>query len=220
MVFLILTRSFNICRNDLSLCISNVPKLCSVYSAAFLSEKPNVISSVTSCMQTVLNECMAPAATESNIEQYKSEIRKIYELLKSCMKYTYHMAWKSVLYLLATMYKVRCKHSYRIICVAIFRTLVFHSFFHLQTCGRTCSDFMIDYLRELADLRDSDEYAYEKEIDNIFSGAIQSIGPEKIILQIPLQVNIIIFKKQCVDFTRQYFKSLIQFRQSLMKSLF
>lgn len=48
---------------------------------------------------------------------------------------------------------------------------------------------MIDYLRELADLRDSDEYAYEREIDNIFAGAIESMGPEKIILQIPLQVN-------------------------------
>lgn len=58
-------------------------------------------------MQTVLSECIAPAATESNIEQHESEIRNIFELLKNCMKYTYHMAWKSVLYLLATMYKVR-----------------------------------------------------------------------------------------------------------------
>lgn len=110
------------------------------------------------------------------------------------MKYTYHMAWKSVLYLLATMYKVRCQHSDFKICKTAVRIFVLHISFHLQNCGRTCSDFMIDYLRELADLRDSDEYAYEKEIDNIFGGAIESIGPEKIILQIPLQVNMILFE--------------------------
>lgn len=56
-------------------------------------------------------------------------------------------------------------------------------------CGKTCQEFMIDCLKSLADLRDSDDFAYENEVDHVFGAAIESIGPELIIREIPLQVR-------------------------------
>lgn len=48
---------------------------------------------------------------------------------------------------------------------------------------------MIKCLQTLADLRESDEFPYENEVDQVFGSAIESFGPEIIIKEIPLQVK-------------------------------
>lgn len=93
-------------RNDLSLCISNVPKIITVCTAALLSERKEVINNTTLTMKAILKDCVALAAKEENIKQYEPHIRKVFDLLTGCLKYQYHSAWKQVLFLLATMYKV------------------------------------------------------------------------------------------------------------------
>lgn len=60
----------------------------------------------------------------------------------------------------------------------------------MQVCGKTCHHFMMSCLKTLADLRETDEFPYENEVEQVFGSAIESIGPEIIIKEIPLQVSI------------------------------
>lgn len=48
---------------------------------------------------------------------------------------------------------------------------------------------MISCLKSLADLRESDQFPYENEVEQVFAFAIETIGPQVIIQQVPLQVK-------------------------------
>lgn len=86
--------------------MSNVPKIFAICTAALLSERKEVINNGTLTMKAILKDCLAWASTEENIQQYETSVKKVFETLTGCLKYQYHAAWKQVLFLLGTMYKV------------------------------------------------------------------------------------------------------------------
>ncbi|XP_065225448.1 RRP12-like protein [Planococcus citri] len=151
----------NLAKNDLSLCASNTPKIFDVCAPALCSERKEVITNSTLTMNAILKDCVAPIASEQNQPQYETILKKIFDILTGCLKYQYHNARKQVLFLLGTMYKV---------------------------CGQTCHEFMIDCLKTLANDRESEEFQYGNEIEQVFAYAIETIGPQTIIKQVPIQI--------------------------------
>lgn len=58
-----------------------------------------------------------------------------------------------------------------------------------KVAGKTCSDLLINSLKSLCEIRDSYKFSYNNELEHAVGSAIRSMGPEKVLGVISLQVN-------------------------------
>ncbi|XP_039293238.1 RRP12-like protein [Nilaparvata lugens] len=145
-------------RSNLSLCMQHLPRLLSTAVALWLSARPDVMNAATLTIKACLEDCVAPAA--ATLAPVAADIDKVVQLMRSTLTYKYHGVWSHVLHLFGVLFKA---------------------------CGKSCSKALLPCLKELAELRDSAVFAYMNELDYCLGMAVRSLGPELVLLAIPLQ---------------------------------
>ncbi|XP_071441432.1 RRP12-like protein [Hetaerina americana] len=158
----------NLAQQDLNLCMGNIPRLFSTCTQLWLSDRQEILTGATNTLHTVTKDCisLANAAILEDREKHSSyiqHIQKAFGFVGAGLKYQYHSAWKHVFLLLSIMFEV-CS-------------------------GGPCLKFMVPSLGLLADLRDSDKFAYTREVDMAVGKAIASFGPKIVLSAIPFTIT-------------------------------
>ncbi|XP_046383339.1 RRP12-like protein [Ischnura elegans] len=170
----------NLAKQDLNLCMGNIPRFFSACTQLWLSDRQEILSGATSAMHTVTKDCisLANAAIVEDPEKHSSyiqNIQKAFGFVGSGLKYQYHSAWKHVFLLLSTMFEV-CS-------------------------GGPCQKFLVPLLTPLADLRDSDKFTYTREVDSAIGKAVTSFGPKVVLTAIPFTIT---GQEKSYDFPRSW----------------
>nr|XP_018898188.1 PREDICTED: RRP12-like protein [Bemisia tabaci] len=162
---LVLQEGFiNLSKLDLSVCMLNLPRIFTICSNLWLTNNEGICQSATLTLKSVIDECIALAmSTLENAQKFNLIIEKVFTILQNGLRLQFQNVWKSVLRLLNLMYKV---------------------------CGKHCSSFLLPYLKTLAELRDADESNYALEIENVIGSAVFSMGPERVLEVVPLQITL------------------------------
>nr|CAD7586449.1 unnamed protein product [Timema genevievae] len=152
----------NLRRIDLPLCCSTLPRLFSTLTQLWMSEKPEIRNGTTLTLKAVILDCLPLACSPEIFPRNEQLLAKMFNTVENGLKYQYNLAWNHVLLVLAAMF---------------------------ETCGATCSKFMLPCLKSLADLRDSYKFSYTNELEHAVGKAVKSMGPEVVLQVIPLQIT-------------------------------
>lgn len=148
---------------DVVISCNTLPKIIKTLTQLWLSERPEVMNATTHALQTILEDCVAPACATSDVaEQFSANLEKCINSIESCLGYQYNKAWHQVLHIIAVMFKVAGKH---------------------------CSHLLLNCLKQLAELRDSYKFSYNNELENAVGAAIKSMGPDVVLNIISLKKN-------------------------------
>lgn len=60
----------------------------------------------------------------------------------------------------------------------------------LQVAGRNCGELLMNCIKSLSEIRDSYKFSYNNELEHAIGAALRSMGPEKVLSVIKLQVLI------------------------------
>nr|CAD7457370.1 unnamed protein product [Timema tahoe] len=152
----------NLRRIDLPLCCSTLPRLFSTLTQLWMSEKPEIRNGTTVTLKAVILDCLPLACSPELFPRNEQLLAKMFNTVENGLKYQFNLAWNHVLLVLAAMF---------------------------ETCGATCSKFMLPCLKSLADLRDSYKFSYTNELEHAVGKAVKSMGPEVVLQVIPLQIT-------------------------------
>ncbi|KAK6185603.1 hypothetical protein SNE40_007802 [Patella caerulea] len=158
----------NLARIDEKLGISHLPKLFSVGMTCLLSNKPEVASSASKTLMTLLSECVAPTVDYLKVlvtSAPTGSMTPIHKIVKACesgLSYQFHSTWKQVFQLLALLFEVIGKHL---------------------------PELIENMLITLVDLRESSNFSYKADVDHIVGSAIKSMGPRLVLKNIPLNIT-------------------------------
>ncbi|CAG2058942.1 unnamed protein product, partial [Timema podura] len=152
----------NLRRIDLPLCCSTLPRLFSTLTQLWMSEKHEIRNGTTLTLKAVILDCLPLACSPEIFPRNEQLLAKMFNTVENGLKYQYNLAWNHVLLVLAAMF---------------------------ETCGATCSKFMLPCLKSLADLRDSYKFSYTNELEHAVGKAVKSMGPEVVLQVIPLQIT-------------------------------
>ncbi|XP_014218682.1 RRP12-like protein [Copidosoma floridanum] len=151
----------NLALHDPELCAANIPRIIENCMNLWLSDKTEVISGASNTLKTLLETCIATLCEKKELaERCKPTLVKSIQLIQGGLSNQYHSAWHHVLFLLASLIKI---------------------------IGPICEAELMEILVKLRDLRDSYKFSYNSEIDYAVGAAVKSLGPERVLIAIPLQ---------------------------------
>ncbi|XP_076363846.1 RRP12-like protein isoform X2 [Tachypleus tridentatus] len=155
----------NLQKLDFHLFTAHAPKLFETLVQCWLSEKTDVLVTVTAILQSLINNCIKPSVEELQAVSESEAItfvQKIFHPLEAALKYQYHVAWGEVIKVL---------------------TICFEGF------GKKFHPVMKKGLQSLADLRDTFRFPYTAELDCAMGAAIKTMGPETVLQIVSLQID-------------------------------
>lgn len=150
----------NLARIDLSLCMANVVKLFRQLTELYHGQRADIMTAVTYCLQAVMTECVAPAASVK--PKFNQPIAEIANILEELLTQKIGTALPHVLHLLSAFFK---------------------------ECGEHCSQMLTPCLKSVAELRDDTEFTCKNELENTVGSAIRAMGPQIVIDTVPFKIT-------------------------------
>uniref|UniRef100_A0A671R9G8 Uncharacterized protein n=1 Tax=Sinocyclocheilus anshuiensis TaxID=1608454 RepID=A0A671R9G8_9TELE len=123
---------------------------------------------VTTCVSTLLNECVAPQMAEIGSVLPNTSagngacILKMFHIVEEGLSYRFHASWPFVLQILGCFYRAEGKQAHPI---------------------------MIKSLQSLSDLRATPQFPFSGELDLAVGSAVESMGPEVVLKAVPLLIT-------------------------------
>uniref|UniRef100_S4RSV7 Ribosomal RNA processing 12 homolog n=1 Tax=Petromyzon marinus TaxID=7757 RepID=S4RSV7_PETMA len=158
----------NLARLNGKLCLSHLPQLVNSSMNCMLSDRSEVAVAAAQAIKTVLEKCVAPQVEDLGVllkgaaPGQNTPVLKMFRAVEDGLKYRYHAAWKLVLQLLQTFFRV---------------------------LGRQCHPIMSKCLVTLGELRASGHFAHVSELDEAIGAAVESMGPCVLLQALPLGIT-------------------------------
>nr|XP_032825258.1 RRP12-like protein [Petromyzon marinus] len=158
----------NLARLNGKLCLSHLPRLVNSSMNCMLSDRSEVAVAAAQAIKTVLEKCVAPQVEDLGVllkgaaPGQNTPVLKMFRAVEDGLKYRYHAAWKLVLQLLQTFFRV---------------------------LGRQCHPIMSKCLVTLGELRASGHFAHVSELDEAIGAAVESMGPCVLLQALPLGIT-------------------------------
>lgn len=153
----------SLCRQDIDLGEHHLPKIFTLTMKYLMTEHTQLHQAAANCMKVLLQECVAHIQEEKLTSAANGScVQQIVKTLSSGLTYQYHAAWKSVISVLAVM---------------------------LQVIGKPCQQLMKPALTFLADMRESQNFTFNAEVESAIGTAVQSMGPRNVLSVIPLKIT-------------------------------
>lgn len=98
---------------DVMVSVSTLPKIITTLTQLWLSERPEVTNGTAHALQTIIEDCVAPACASSDVvEACSGHLQKCFRTIESCLGYQYNKSWHQVLHVIGVMFKVRVIINY------------------------------------------------------------------------------------------------------------
>ena len=152
----------NLSIQDAKLSLENVSKFF-IKAIQYWTQGSDASLAATTAMKAVLLESIGPFVEAfSEDVTCHDHIKALFKPIQQGLKYAYHESWAQVLHLLATF---------------------------LEICQGSFADLFSTCLQELADLRGSSNFSYINELDYVVGKAVRTLGPQRVLAQIPLDLE-------------------------------
>lgn len=164
----------------------HLPKFFDTTVRCWLNDRKEVWIVTSNVLKTLLQDCVKKIIENSDYNKknlkFSMLIDKLFQSIERCLKYQYHLAWAYVINVIGICFEVLGKYHSK-------------------------AAVMIKCLQSLADLRDSINFNYTKELDNAVGKAVITMGPDVILEAIPLNLNL---ESNKLDFPRSWLLPVIR----------
>ncbi|KAL1137902.1 hypothetical protein AAG570_009597 [Ranatra chinensis] len=154
----------NLAKNDLSLCVANIGRLFTVVTELYLSERVECMNAATRTLDAATTDCLGPATASRQVAaQNATHLSSVVNTMQSRLaSFQYHAAWTHILHLIAALFR---------------------------SCGEHGSKTVLPLVRQLGELRDSNQFAHINELENAIGSAVRTMGPQLVLQVIPFQIT-------------------------------
>lgn len=153
----------NLNQLDPDLCWAHLPKFFSEAKKGWEADLKQVNVAATTAMKAIAIECIKPRAAAMAAKPDMTEVfTKIFAQIKDGFSYQYHASYSQVLHLLSIIFEV---------------------------AGQEFPAITGAILPELAERRNSDNFAFTNELDYVVGKAVRKLGPKRVLSFIDLQIK-------------------------------
>jgi NUC173 domain len=144
-----------------------------------------LIGGAALALKVVVLDCLGPRETPLDGEAqkaHKAATQSALDSMEKCLKYQHKATWKYVVHVLQAVYQV---------CVPFhFRNQGFMCFRHLKVISVENESMLNRTMNLLAGIRQGDDqFDLAAEIDKAFVALVKNLGPEQLLMKVPLQVG-------------------------------